>query len=111
MSFFIKLLIRTIAISVAAYIVPGVVVENFWVAVVAAIVLGLLNSVLKPILLILTIPINILTLGLFTLVINTFIILLTSNIVSGFSVNSFGAAFIFSIILWLVNWFLESISR
>lgn len=110
MNFIVKLLVRTIAISIAAYIVPGVVIDSFWIAVVTAVVFGLLNTILKPVLIILTIPINIMTLGLFTLVINTVIVLLTSNIVAGFNINSFGAAFMFSIVLWLVNWFLDRVS-
>jgi putative membrane protein len=96
-------------VGVAAYVVPGVELTGLWGAVVAAIVLGILNSVLRPILLILTIPINLLSLGLFTLVINTAMVLLTAKIVPGFAVTSFGTAFIFSIVLWLVNWFLETL--
>jgi putative membrane protein len=103
-----KLLFRTLAVGVAAYVVPGVGVTGIWSAVAVAIVLGILNSVLRPILLILTIPVNILTLGLFTLVINTGMVLLTAKIVTGFAVAGFWPAFLFSVVLWLVNWFLES---
>jgi putative membrane protein len=106
-----KLVIRTLAVGVAAYVVPGVEVTGLWGAVVAAIVLGILNSVLRPILLILTIPINLMTLGLFTLVINIAMILLTAKIVPGFEVAGFWAAFLFSIVLWLVNWFLEAMEK
>jgi putative membrane protein len=104
-----KLLFRTLAVGVASYVVPGVRVTGIWSAVAVAVVLGILNTVLKPILLILTIPINILTVGLFTLVINTAIVLLTGKIVPGFIVAGFWPAFIFSIVLWLVNWFLEAL--
>ena len=106
-----KLIIRVVAVGIAAYVVPGVVMSGVWSAVAVAIVLGILNSVLRPILLLLTIPINILTLGLFTLVINTLMVLLTAAIVPGFSVLSFWSAFLFSVVLWLVNWFLESLER
>ena len=102
-----KLVIRTVAIGVAAYIVPGVMVSGVMAAVVAAVVLGILNSVLRPILLFLTLPVNILSLGLFTLVINTAMVLLTAKLVPGFGVNSWGVAFLFSVVLWLVNWMLE----
>jgi putative membrane protein len=106
-----KLLFRTLAVGVAAYVVPGVEVTGLWGAVAAAVVLGILNSVLRPILLILTIPINLMTLGLFTLVINIVMILLTAKIVPGFEVAGFWAAFSFSIVLWLVNWFLEAMEE
>lgn len=102
-----KLVIRTVAIGVAAYIVPGVMVSGVMAAVVAAVVLGILNSVLRPILLFLTLPVNILSLGLFTLVINTAMVLLTAKLVPGFGVNGWGVAFLFSVVLWLVNWMLE----
>jgi putative membrane protein len=104
-----KLLFRTLAVGVAAYLVPGVTVTGIWSAILVAVVLGVLNSVLRPILLLLTIPINILTLGLFTLVINTGMVLLTSVIVHGFQVAGFWPAFLFSVVVWLVNWFLEAL--
>jgi putative membrane protein len=104
-----KLILRTLAVGVAAYVAPGVEITSIWGAVVAAIVLGILNSILRPILLFLTLPVTILTLGLFALVINTLIILITARIVPGFAVDGFWAAFAFSIVLALVNWFLERV--
>jgi putative membrane protein len=80
---------------------PGVHVAGFTTALIVAVVLGLLNIFIKPILVILTLPVTILTLGLFLLVINALIILLCTNIVGGFSVDSFWTAFLFSIILSL----------
>jgi putative membrane protein len=102
-----KLLFRTLAVGIAAYLVPGVSVTGVWSAVIAAVVLGILNSFLRPILLVLTIPINILSLGLFTLVINTLMVLLAADVVPGFAVASFWAAFWFSVVMWVVNEFLE----
>lgn len=102
-----KLLLRTLAVGVAGYLVPGVHITDIWGAVVAAIVLGILNSILRPILLFLTLPVTILTLGLFALVINTVIVLIASKIVPGFSVDGFWVALAFSIVLAIVNWFLE----
>lgn len=93
----------------AAYLVPGAHVTGVWSAVAVAIVLGILNTVLRPILLVLTIPVNIMTVGLFTLVINTVMVLLTGKIVPGFTVTGFWPAFLFSVVLWLVNWFLEAL--
>lgn len=109
MGLIVKLVVRTLAVGAAAYLVPGVRIDNVWAAVVAVIVLGILNSVVRPLLLMLTIPVNILTLGLFTLVINTIMILLAAELVPGFSVNGFWTAFWFSIVLTLVNWFLEQV--
>lgn len=102
-----KLLFRTLAVGIAAYLVPGVYVADIWGAVVAAIVLGILNSILRPILLVFTLPVTILTLGLFALVINTVMVLLASEIVPGFEVAGFWPALLFSIVLTAVNWFLE----
>lgn len=95
--------LRALAVVITAYLLPGIVVKSFFVALVVAVVLGFFNTILKPILVILTLPINILTLGLFTLVINAGLILLASNLVAGFQVDGFWWALIFSLILSLVN--------
>ncbi len=107
MGILINLLLSAIAVIIAAYILPGVKVENFLTALVVAVVLGIASAVLKPILIVLTLPINLLTLGLFTFVINGIIILLVSAIVPGFKVNGLLWAIIFSIVLSLVNWFIS----
>lgn len=96
-------LMATVAIMVSAYILPGVKVTGFVPALAAAIVLGLLNLILKPILVVLTLPINILTLGLFTLIINAGIIILATKIVPGFSVANWWWAILFGIVLTIVN--------
>jgi putative membrane protein len=100
-------LIAAVAILIAAYIVPGVSV-NFISALVAAVVLGALNLFIKPIILILTLPINILTLGLFSLVINACIVLLAALVVPGFGVAGFGSALLFAIVLAIINWIFNS---
>ncbi|HBU11118.1 MAG: hypothetical protein US57_C0028G0002 [Candidatus Moranbacteria bacterium GW2011_GWC2_37_73] len=100
--------LRALAIMITAYLLPGIVLKSFFVALIVAVVLGLFNTILKPILIILTLPITILTLGLFTLVINAGMIMLTSNIVDGFYVQSFWWALLFSLILSLVNAILHS---
>ncbi|HBI51045.1 MAG TPA: hypothetical protein DDY21_04330 [Candidatus Moranbacteria bacterium] len=100
--------LRALAIMITAYLLPGIILKSFFVALVVAIVLGLFNTILKPILIILTLPITILTLGLFTLVINAGMIMLTSKIVDGFYVQSFWWALLFSLILSLVNFILHS---
>jgi len=97
-------LISAITIMIISYIVPGIHVAGFWTALILALVLGLFNAILRPLLIILTLPVTILTLGLFTLVINAGIFLLASTIVKGFTVEGFGAAFLGSLMLWLLNW-------
>lgn len=110
MSIFINWLVSAFAILVTAYILPGVSVQSFTSALVAAVVLGVINALIKPVLLILTLPINILTLGLFTFVINALVIILTANLVPGFKVDGFFWALIFSIVLSLINSFLHKLS-
>ncbi len=99
-----KILIRTLAVILTSYLLPGVHIDGFLTALWVAIVLAVLNSILKPILVILTIPITILTFGLFLLVINAIIILLAGNFISGFVVDGFWWAFIFSIILSFISY-------
>jgi putative membrane protein len=101
--------LRAFAIMITAYLLPGVALKSFFVALVVAVVLGLFNTILKPILIVLTLPINILTLGLFTLAINAGLIILTSNVVSGFRVENFWWALLFSLILSLVNAILHNL--
>lgn len=99
----IKLLLYGLAVVIAAYLLPGVTVDNFWVALVVAVVLLIMNWVVKPILTILTLPITILTLGIFGFVINALIILLTDAVVPGFAVENFWWALLFSLVLSLVR--------
>ena len=107
---FINLIVNGLAVLISAYILPGVKIDSYFTALVVAIVLGIVNTLLKPILLLVTLPINILSLGLFTFVINAFLILLVSNLVPGFYVSSFWWALLFSLVLSLVNSFLHSLS-
>lgn len=105
------LLVSTLAVLIAAYIIPGVAVADFWSALVLAVVLGVLNTVLRPILIFLTLPLTILTLGLFTLVINTLLIMLAGFLVPGFIVTSFTQAFLFGIVLFFINSFMFTFFR
>jgi putative membrane protein len=95
----VRLLLYSVAVLITAYILPGVQVESFLVAVLAAAVLALLNAFVKPALILITIPVTFFTLGLFLLVINALVILLASAIVPGFEVEGFIWALLFSIIL------------
>lgn len=99
----ISLLINTLAVLVTAYILPGIHVSSIWTAVVVAIVLALVNTILRPILFILTLPLTILTLGLFSFVIMGLLVYLVSAIVPGFSVDNFWWAILFAIIVALIN--------
>ncbi len=106
----IGLLVSAVAVFASAYILPGVHVDSFLTAVIVAIVLGVLNTFLKPVLVILTLPVNLLTLGLFTIVINIIILYLASYLVPGFKFDGPLWAFIFSVVLWLVNGFLNKLA-
>ncbi len=104
----IKFLSLVFSILLSAYLLPGVTV-SLWAAIWVAILLGIINITLKPFLIFITLPINILTLGLFTFIINAFLILLLSSIVKGFDVAGFGWAILFGILMSVVNYFLNKI--
>ncbi|MBL0741913.1 phage holin family protein [Chryseolinea lacunae] len=99
----IRFLLSGLAVFLTAYILPGVHVEHYGYALLVAAVLGLANFIIKPILIILTIPITVVTLGLFLLVINALMILLVDYLVPGFSVDGFWWALAFSLILSIFN--------
>lgn len=103
MEFLGKLLISTIAVLVTAYVLPGVHLDGVVTALVVAAVLSFLNAIVKPILVILTIPITLFSLGLFLLVINAVLILMADALIKGFNVNGFWNALIFSLVLSFVN--------
>ncbi|MFA6271617.1 MAG: phage holin family protein [Patescibacteria group bacterium] len=111
MKMLIKWLLATVAIMIAAYLLPGVEVDGFFAALIGALVMGLINTFIRPVLVIFTLPINILTLGLFTLVINALLIILMTTIVPGFFVASFWWAMLFGVVLTIVNWFLSKMFR
>lgn len=111
MEILIGWLVSTLAIIVTAYLLPGVHIESFVTALVAAVVLGIINSIIKPVLLLLTLPLNFLSLGLFTFVINAFLVMLATKFVPGFVVDGFLWALAFSIVLSLVNSVLNNLSK
>ena len=111
MEIVVRALINALAVWIAAYVLPGVKVDGFLTALVVAIILGVVNAFLKPVLIVLTIPITIVTLGLFIFVINALLILLVARIVPGFTVANFWWALGFSLMLSLVNSFLQSLSQ
>lgn len=102
MRIILRLLIYTCAVLITAWLLPGVSVENFTTAIMVAIALAILNTFIRPVLIFLTIPVTIVTLGLFLLVINALIILLIGKIVPGFVVEGFWWALLFSVILSII---------
>ena len=124
MNFINKILISTLAVIITAYFLSGVTLGNnqffqsdsielnkFVTALLVAIVLAFLNTIIKPIITILSFPITIITFGLFLLVINTVIVLLASKLVEGFVINGFWTAFWFSVLLSIVNSIIEWIGK
>lgn len=99
MNFIIKLLLSALAVYLTALILPGVSIKNYVTAIAVAIIIGLLNVFVKPILILLTIPVTVITLGLFLFVINAGIILLSSYLMNGFNVDGFWWALLFSFVL------------
>ncbi len=111
MGFLIRVLANALAILAAAYVLPGIEVSGGLALLAAGLVLALINAVVRPILLLLTLPITLVTLGLFLFVLNAFCLWLTSELVKGFEVSGFwpavfGALFV-SVVSWLVNAFLS----
>jgi putative membrane protein len=95
--------LNAIALLLVANLLPGFHVDSFFAALIAALLLGLANVAVKPLFILLTLPINILTLGLFTFVINALMLELVSAIVKGFTISTFGTALIGALILWLIG--------
>lgn len=111
MKFLINLLLNSLAVFVSAYILPGVEVKDFTTAVIVAIVLGIVNALIKPVFIILTLPVTILSLGIFAIFINAIMILLVSAIVPGFKVNGLAWAFVFGVMLSIVTSVLHSFEQ
>ncbi len=111
MNFLIRLIISTLAVLVTAYILPGVYVEKFMTAVIVAIVLGVLNVLVKPFLILFSLPVVLFTFGLFLIVINTLIILLADKLIDGFKVNGFWWALLFSVLMSIVTSILNAIKK
>ncbi|MES2679207.1 MAG: phage holin family protein [Bacteroidota bacterium] len=101
MNFILKIIISALAVFIVANFLPGVEIDDYLSALMVAVVLAFLNTIVKPVLTILTIPITVMTLGLFLLIINALIIIFAENLVEGFHVKSFGWALLFSLILSL----------
>ncbi len=104
-------ILNALALYIVAAIVPGIHIGNFTSALLAVVIIGLLNTLIKPILFLLTLPITILTLGIFSLILNALMLLLAGSVISGFRVDGFVAAFIGSILLSIVSTVLHWLIR
>lgn len=107
----LRWVLNALGVLLVAYLVPGIHVSGFYAALIVALVLGILNALVRPILIFLTLPINILTLGLFTLVINALLLWFVATVVKGFAIAGFGAAFWGALVLWLVGWFTSAMLK
>ena len=104
MGILIRWFFLTAAVAIASYLIDGIEVRGFWSAFFAAAILGILNAVFRPILILLTLPLNVLTLGLFTFVINAVLLMMASGVISGFVVKDFWSAFFGALIISIVGW-------
>jgi putative membrane protein len=103
MNFIMRIIVTSIIAFGLSYILSGVHIDSFWAAIVFAIVLAVLNAIVKPILILLTLPLTLFTFGLFLFVINAAIILLTAEFVKGFRVDGFWWALLFSLLLSIIT--------
>ncbi len=109
MKLIFKVLITALSLIAVAYMLPGVSVSGPYIALIVAVLLGLLNLTIRPILILFTLPINILTLGLFTFVINGFLFWFVATFIEGFAVTGFGSAVIGALIVSFFSWLGEKV--
>ena len=109
MKLLVRLLINAVAVLICAYFIPGVTVDGFVSALWVAVALAILNTFLKPILMLISFPINLITFGLFTIIVNTIIILLADYLVPGLTIETFWLAVLFGIVLTIVSGILDNL--
>lgn len=109
MKFLLDLLIRALVLLLTAYLLPGFRIDTYTTAVIVALVLAILNILVKPLLVILTLPITILTLGVFYFVINAILLIIASKLITGFKIDSFATAVIASIIISIISALLNTL--
>lgn len=110
MRFLLKIIVTSLSVFFASYILKGIYLDGFPTAILVALVLALLNTFLRPILIILTIPFTLITFGLFLLVINGITVIIADYAIGGFNVNNIGTAIIFSLLVTVTTWILEAIA-
>jgi putative membrane protein len=106
-----ELIVRTFVLIITAYIVPGFKIGSLLSALILAVVLSILNTILKPILTFLTLPATIITLGLFTFVINAILLIIAAKIVPGFEISSFWSAIVASVVIAVVSGILNKLIK
>ncbi|SDW45173.1 putative membrane protein [Marininema mesophilum] len=111
MGWIVKLLLNGLAVVIVANVIPGIYVQGFLTALLVALVLGFVNTFIRPILVFLTLPISFFTLGLFIFILNAVLFKLTSMFIPGFEVYTFWAALLGSIVISIVSWLLNGIWR
>lgn len=111
MKLLLKLFLNAVAVIILANILSGIEVNSYWTAIIVAVVISLLNLIVKPILVILTLPITVITLGLFLLIVNAIIILLADGLIGGFEVQNFWWAILFSILLSILQSILHTVLK
>ena len=111
MNYILKILLSAIAVFALANILPGISIQSYATAIIVAIVIGLLNTLVRPILILFTIPITIITLGLFLFIINAIIVLIAGYFISGFTVTGIGWALLFSILLSILQSILHKLLK
>lgn len=111
MALIMRLALNVFALLVVAYIVPGFRLDSLWAAVVAAIGIGIVNTLIKPILQLIALPLSLLTFGIAAFLINVALLFLTSKVIPGFEIASFTTAIVASVVLSLVSWFLHKLAN
>lgn len=106
-----RLIVLSIAVMLGAWLLPGVEVSSFWAVLLTAVVISLLDNLVRPILIVVTLPVTAITLGLFLFVINAVILVMASAIVDGFNIGGFGSALLLSLVITVVNYLLELPNR
>ena len=99
---FLRWILNTFILLLVANLAPGVTISSFWSALIASVIFGLINAIIRPIMLVLTLPINMLTFGIFTLVINALMFWLAGTIVKGLTIDNFWSAFFAALLYWLI---------
>lgn len=111
MQIILRWLLNTLALIIVAFLVPGLSIASYYSALIAALFLGIVNAVIRPIIIFLTLPINILTLGLFTLFINGFMFWIVASFVKGFDITNFWSAFFAALVYALITMLTNSVIR
>jgi putative membrane protein len=106
----LRLAVNVFALYVVDYLVPGFSLAGFWTAVVAAVVIGIINTFIKPIVQLIALPVSIITFGIVAFLINVLLLWLAASVVPGFTIDTFLTAVIASLVLSLVSWFLHSLA-